>query len=136
MPSHRVYRCQKGQCGIHHCYNTERFHSPFSIGNERRRIRVASNMTTLPCSSASLIVGKLASNRANWDLGFLYGWRSRITEGFLSCHNASSVPKSVSAETNTRFSTAARLNISSSEADCIHNPARAWHHIQLALGLQ
>jgi hypothetical protein len=44
--------------------------------------------------------------------------RKRMTEGYRSCVNASSVPKSVSAETTTRFSSRARWNTVRSEAAC------------------
>ena len=73
------------------------------IGSVRTRIRCSSNTTTHPCCRDASMERKFASSSAIC----LSGRRSvprrnRINEGFRSAASASSVPKSVSADTRTR----------------------------------
>jgi len=96
------------------------------MGSVRIRIRDCSKTTALPWSSASWIASMFLRRRATWILGRLsVPLRNKITEGLLSCRRANNVPKSVSAEIITRFSTAARVKISSSVAACIPK-SRTW----------
>ena len=87
------------------------------IGSARTRIRASSNTTTAPRSRSSAMTARLAVSKANWRAGCRsVPRRNKTTDGRVSARTASSVPKSVSADTRILPSAAALAKISSSEA--------------------
>ena len=88
-----------------------------AMGSERIRMRAFSKTTTAPAASASLTLGRFATRSATCARGTRGApRRKRITDGAVSWRTARSVPKSVSAETTTRPSRAARSKITTSSA--------------------
>ena len=96
------------------------------IGSRRTRTRAGSKVTMQPFSKESTSWGRLASSVRASTSGFrLPSPRNWMTDGWCDERAASSVPKSASAVTRIRPSTAARSKIASSSACC--NPIeRTW----------
>jgi len=96
---------------------TDSVHSSRPIGNDRIRTRVSSRTTTAPVSNAPSTPVRLArSIAAKSEARRPRLTRNKITEGFASRRSARSVLKSVSADTRTRSSEAARASTVASSA--------------------
>jgi hypothetical protein len=79
----------------------EHLHLP--MGSRRTRSRLCSNTTIAPASRSASTTERLARSSWSCRLGRRsVPWRNRIAEGSGSSRAASSVPKSVSAETTMR----------------------------------
>jgi hypothetical protein len=97
-------------------YAFKQFYWIFPIGNGLILILLSSITTTAPVSKASENCARLESNCIKRAIGRLSDLLNKTKDGFGRSRKANNVPKSVSAETITRFSVKAKFIISLSVA--------------------